>query len=302
MCLSWIPVHGLDGANIPIGCNSITFSADPPPLEMHDEAFAVPVQFNYPHVDAIYWRFLTDRLSDKPKVLIVGLQLTLQHWRAHSQAEIPFLSKAMEWVDECNWDAEYGMAWLVESRHPGDKQKEKIEAETTEKHRERMEKDPKRTSASPAPKFTRYIYEIKEFADRIGRKLAFARNKPFGEPAPKRKPIGRKRKPSGYSTDPDTHSNGNSDDEDPSYQQPPGKRQKRLTDKAIAAPKPRARTTTRFTSLKSTGSNSKGSKSTSSTKAAGEAAPSTSGATKKADPAPSRNTKNSLKTREQKLD
>lgn len=202
MTLSWISIHGLTHVSMPAGCNTISFSSDPPPIQKHDNAFAVPLAFNYPNVDAIYWRTLSDKHSPRTKLLLVGIQHTLSPWKKHTEAEKPFFARARAWMDALNWDVEFMLVWLVEKRYDGDLLNEEVDEEAPEEFAERVRVAKKAQAAEdakqeekggrvrtiaipthPTPKFTRHVIEIKEIADRIGRKLAIARGETYSPPA-----------------------------------------------------------------------------------------------------------------------
>lgn len=164
MCISWISCHGLAALEIPPSCNVIPFQGDLPPIHCHDEALAIPERFNFPHVDAVYWKKMRDASAGSGvSVRIVGLQFTLQHWEKHSEAEAPFFARAREWVEADGSKASFEFAWLVETRQTADLSvadiPEEVDADGT----------------ITAPEFVRHVIEIREFADRIGRKLALAR-------------------------------------------------------------------------------------------------------------------------------
>lgn len=251
MSLSYIAVHGLNVVDMPTGCPSTTFLGECPPLQFSREQFAIPTAFNYANVDAIYWRRLDGDADAKPRILIAGIQHTLQQWSKHSSAEHPFFHRARNWLDALNWEGEFVMVWIVEKRFVGDQATYEIEEETEEDNKRRMAKATskrkaketlKRTAkehelaslasseagpstrpdkgkgkarardvsptasddeqdepvtASRTPAYTRYVVEIREFSDRIARKLAAVRGETYNPVAlevPKAK-TGKGKKP-----------------------------------------------------------------------------------------------------------
>lgn len=200
MTLSWIAIHGLTHISMPSGCNTISFTGDPPPFQKHDNAFAVPLAFNCPNVDAIYWRTLGYKDSPRTKLLLVGIQHTLSPWKKHSEAEEPFFARARAWMEALTWDVEFTFVWMVEKRQDDDLLDEEVGEEAPEAFAERVRVAKKAQAAEdakqkekggrvrtiaipthPTPKFTRHV--IEEIADRIGRKLAIARGETYLPPA-----------------------------------------------------------------------------------------------------------------------